>query len=161
MKRMALVVVILAAAPLLQLRAQTDALHARLGTWKLNLQASKVDPASPSTYKSETRVYTDAGADGVKVSMTTVDAAGKTMTRSYTAKYDGKDYPQIGNPNGDTISIRETAPNTADSITKKNGKVVMNSHSVQSKNGKTLTIASTGTNAKGQPYTNTLVYDKQ
>ena len=139
-------------------QAHADAAHARLGTWRLNLQQSKIDPASPTTYKSETRIYTDAGADGVKVSITSVDAAGKTATRGYTAKYDGKDYPQVGNPNGDTIRIKEVDANTADSVTKKAGKVVLNSHSVLSKDGKTLTIASTGTDSKGQQYTNTLGY---
>jgi hypothetical protein len=105
MRRITLVVVaILTVVPLLLqaqgdallLEARPDAAHARLGTWKLNLQKSKIDPASPTTYTSETRVYTDAGAQGmtqgVNVSITTVGADGKTLTRSYTAKYDGKEY---------------------------------------------------------------------
>jgi hypothetical protein len=167
------VVAILAVVPLLLqaqadpllLEARADAAHARLGTWKLNLQKSKIDPASPTTYKSETRIYTDAGAQGmtqgVKVSITTVDVDGKTVTQSYTAKYDAKDYPQTGNPNGDTISVKEVDPYTADAITKKARKVVLTTRSVLSKDGKVLTITSTGTNSRDQRYTNTLVYDKQ
>jgi hypothetical protein len=168
-----LVVALLGVVPLLlhaqvgflTLEARPDAAHARLGTWKLNLQNSRIDPASPATYKSETRIYTDAGAQGmtqgVKASITTVDADSKMATRSFTAKYDGKDYPQTGNPNGDTISIKEIDPYTADAITKKAGKVVLNTHSVLSKDGQVLTMTSTGTNSKGQRYTNTLVFDKQ
>ena len=78
----------LAVAPVL-VQAQIDATaKARLGTWKLNLAKSKVDPASPTTYKSEIRIYTDAGAQGVKTSATITGTDDKTSTRTFTAKYD-------------------------------------------------------------------------
>ena len=151
----------LSVVPIL-VHAQGDAAaKARLGTWKLNLAKSKVDPASPTTYKSETRVYTDAGAQGTKTSATITDTDGKTSTRTFTAKYDGKDYPYINNPNGDSINITAVDMNTTDAVTKKAGKVVQSSHTVVSDGGKALTITSTGTNASGQKYTNVLVYDKQ
>jgi len=134
---------------------------ARLGTWKLNLSKSKIDPASPTTYQSETRIYTDAGAQGVKTTATITGTDGKTTIRSYTSNYDAKDAPYTGNPVADTINIKAVDVNTADSVTRKDGKVTQNSHSVLSAAGKVLTITTTGTTTQGQKYTNVLVYEKQ
>jgi len=142
--------------------AQGDATgKARVGTWKLNLSKSKIDPGSPTTYQSETRIYTDAGAQGIKTTATITGTDGKTTTRSYTSHYDGKDAPYTSNPVVDTINIKSVDINTADSVGKKDGKVMQNSHSVLSAGGKVLTITTTGTTPQGQKYTNVMVYDKQ
>src|ERR1039458_3097310 len=59
-----------------------------LGTWKLNVAASKYTPA-PMPIKSLT-VIREASDGGVKVTITGEQADGTAINASYTAKYDGK-----------------------------------------------------------------------
>ncbi len=77
--------VILSASP--ALHAQADPV---LGTWKLNLAKSKYESGPPP--KSEVRTYEPAGTNGVRATFRRIDSAGKAVTITYTALYDGKDY---------------------------------------------------------------------
>ena len=51
--------------------------------------------------------------------------------------------------------------NTYENTWKKGGKATIMAKVVVSKDGKTLTVTNTGTNAKGQAVSNVVVYDKQ
>jgi hypothetical protein len=139
--------------------AQNDPL---IGTWKLNLAKSKYTPGPPP--KSQTITYAPA-ANGLKATVDGVEADGKRMAYGYTAMFDGKDYPEpgVGVPNGaDTIGgLKRVDANTVESVGKKGGKVVQTTKRVVSKDGKTLTITTTGTNEKGQKTNTVTVYDKQ
>src|SRR5438105_6139641 len=86
-----------------------------LGTWKLNLEKSKFDPGPPP--KSMT-VTIEAAEDGVKVTTTGESADGTPINGSFTAKYDGKDYPVTGGP-ADSIATKEVDANTHTVVTKK------------------------------------------
>jgi hypothetical protein len=138
--------------------AQTQA-DPRLGTWKLNLTKSKYDPGPAP--KSETRVYKPFGKGGISATMEQTAADGKTSTRSYEMNYDGKDYAYKGNPDFDMISGKHVDAQTFETSLKRGGKVVGTSKGVVSKDGKTLTVTTTGTNAKGQKMHNVVVLDKQ
>jgi hypothetical protein len=139
--------------------AQTDPL---LGTWKLNLAKSKYTPGPPA--KSQTITYA-AVPNGLKVTVDGVAGDGQKIAYGYTAMFDGKDYPEagVGMPNGmDTISgLKHIDTSTTAYVGKRAGKVVQTSRRVVSKDGKTLTITSTGTNEKGQKTETVTVYDKQ
>src|SRR5947209_14804852 len=74
-----------------------------LGTWKLNMEKSKFTPSSPVKSLTATR---EASDDGVKVTMTGERADGTPVNGSYTAKYDGKEYPVTGAPY-DSIAIKQ------------------------------------------------------
>ena len=140
------------------LTAQTDP---AIGTWKLNLAKSK-NSGSPAP-KSLTATIEAAGA-GIKNTSEGVASDGSRIAYSYTATLDGKESPMTGTgtPNGaDTISLTKTGPNSLDATLKKGGKVVLNGKSVISKDGKTRTLTSTGTNPAGQATKTTAVYDKQ
>jgi hypothetical protein len=50
---------------------------------------------------------------------------------------------------------------TYDFVSKKAGKVTTTSHMVISRDGKTRTFTTTGTDAEGHKVNNTSVYDKQ
>lgn len=128
------------------------------GTWELNVKASKFSPGPGP--KSQTRVYV---SDGKTVKMTSkgVDGEGKPTNVEYTASYDGKDHAMTGNPNADTISLKRVDEYTADSTLKKAGKVIMTGTRVISKDGKVMTITSTGKNLKGEDVNNTMVFDKK
>ena len=129
-----------------------------LGTWKVNMEKSKFSPASP--VKSLTTIR-EASDGGVKVTSTGERADGTAINASYTAKYDGKEYPVTGSPY-DTIAIKQVNANTFTyTQKKKGGKYSVTGRTVVAKNGKTSTATVKGTNAEGKAYSATIVYDKQ
>src|SRR6266404_3009115 len=129
-----------------------------LGTWKRNVDKSTGSDAR--TVKSLTSVR-EASEGGVKVTTTGENMDGTPITSSYTAKYNGKDNPVTGAP-WDTISIKQINANTFTSEVKKTGgKYHSKGKTVISKDGKTMTLTSKGTNAEGKPTTATIVSEKQ
>jgi hypothetical protein len=130
----------------------------RVGSWKLNLAKSKYDPGPAS--KSDMRTY-EADGDGVKATVKIVSATGDATTRTYSAKYDGKDYPETGNPAVDTIALKRINASTQEATLKKKGRVVQTARTVFSKDGKVMTLTINGTNASGQPVKDVMVFDKQ
>jgi hypothetical protein len=129
-----------------------------IGTWKLDAAKSKYTPGPAP--KSATITYEET-ADGIKRTGESVDAEGKTGSFSYTAKYDGKEYPVTGSDLYDMISIKRINEHTYEATLKKAGQVVSTAHRAVSKDGKVMTVTMTGTNAKGQKTKNIAVYEKQ
>ena len=129
-----------------------------LGTWKRNIDKST--GSGPRTVKSLTTVR-EASEGGVKVTTTGERMDGTAINSSYTGKYDGKEYPVTG-AQWDTISIKQVNANTFTSETKKTGgKYHSKGRTVISKDGKTMTTTTKGTNAEGKPTTATIVSEKQ
>ena len=132
-----------------------------LGTWKLNVEKSKLSPAS-SPLKSLTTVR-EASDGGVKSTIAGERSDGTKIDTIYTAKYDGTPAKVTGTGLVyDTISIKQVnantltdeRKNTANSY-KTTGRIVV------SNGGKTMTLTTKGTNADGKPFTSTLVLEKQ
>jgi hypothetical protein len=128
------------------------------GTWKLNLAKSKY--IQGQTPKSSTLVYEPAGA-GIKVTVDQVPADGSAIHYAYTANYDGKDNPVVGNPNADMAARTRVNATTTKLVNKMGGKTLSNLTLVEARDGKALTITTTGTDAKGQTIDSVAVYDKQ
>src|SRR5713101_4470859 len=97
------------------------AADSNVGTWKVNLAKSTYDPGPAPKGPNVTKI--EADGDGIKVTADGVNAQGQATHVTYSAKYDGKDYPETGNPNVDTISIKRIDANTIETTTKKGGKV--------------------------------------
>jgi hypothetical protein len=135
------------------------AADSNVGTWKVNLAKSTYDPGPPP--KGPNVLKIEADGDGIKVTNDGVDAQGKATHVTYSAKYDGKDYPETGNPNVDTISIKRIDANTVETTAKKGGKVLVTSRVVVSGAGKVRTTTQNGTNAQGQKVHNVIVADRQ
>jgi len=157
-----LLIGILIAAPL-TLAAENNF----VGTWKLNLEKSKFNPGPPPRAQI---IVVESTERGMKGTATGESADGTPMNTSFTAKYDGKDYPvtdaTTGTPAGhhtrsgfDSIAIKQVDANTQTFTTKKDGKVVSRGQAKVS--GNILTIISKGTNAEGKPFNDTEVYDKR
>ena len=135
--------------------------NAQVGTWKQNFAKSKVDPAPTAPQpQSITRTY-EAFGDGLKFTQVTVSADGKSVTATYSAHFDGKDYPLTGNAGADSIVLKKIDARTFESTLKRSGKVVNTGTNVVSADGKTMTYTSQGTNASGQKTTATAVFEKQ
>ena len=129
----------------------------QMGTWKLNEAKSKFAPGSAM---NTTVVYAAAG-DKMKVTVDGTDAAGKPAHNEWTGKFDGKDYPVTGDPTADARSYKTINDHTLELTVKKDGKVTATGRVVVSADGKSRTVTTSGTNAKGKKFTNTAVYDKQ
>ena len=129
-----------------------------VGTWKLNLAKSKFQQGL--TPNSTTLTY-EAVGQGIKVTVDTVPADGAPIHYAYTANYDGKDNPVVGNPDADMAARTRVNATTTKLVNKKGGKVMSTVTIVTSGDGKMLTITTAGTNAKGQKVDSVAVYDKQ
>jgi hypothetical protein len=129
-----------------------------IGTWELNIAKSKYDPGPAP--KSETRTYVVVGQD-IKATSKGVDADGKPTSRQLTLNYDGKDRPATGSLDLDALSLKRIDAFTAEFTLKKTGKVVATGTRAISKDGKVMTIATKGTNAKGQAFNDVQVFDKR
>jgi hypothetical protein len=130
-----------------------------VGTWALNLGKSQLDASSPAP-KSSVRTYS-ATPDGLKVSIHTVKATGEPHDMSSSFSYDGKQHPATGSEDYDTIAVTRTGPNDSKSEFIKGGKVIGHLTRSVSKDGKTMTITSDLTNAKGVKVHDVGVYDRQ
>jgi hypothetical protein len=129
-----------------------------VGTWKLNL--FKSNQAALATFRSIT-AKVEPRPDGLKVSEDLVTAQGMAIHSEFTAKYDGMDYPVVGDPYFDTISLSRIDANHAQATWKKGGRVVAIAQNVISPDGKTWTETIATTDAQGRNVTIVAVYDKQ
>ena len=129
-----------------------------VGTWELNVAKSKFNPGPAP--KSETRTYVVVGQE-IKGSSKGIDADGKPTAVQWTVNYDGKEHPVTGSVDLDTLSLKRIDTFTTESTQKKAGKVVATATRVVSNDGKTLTITTKGTNAKGQAVNNVQVFEKR
>ena len=127
------------------------------GTWKLNEAKSKFDPGAP---KNTTVVY-EAVGDDVKVTVEGTDTDGKPTHNEWTGKFDGKDYPVTGDSSSDARSYKKVDDHTLEFAGKKGGKITISGRIVLSADGKTRTVTTSGTDAKGNKVSSTSVYDKQ
>lgn len=128
-----------------------------MGTWKLNEAKSKLAASAP---KNSTVAYEAAG-DSIKVTIDGTSPDGTALHSEWTGKFDGKDYASTGNPNEDMRSVKQIDDHTLHVTSKKGGKVVLTAHVVLSADGKSRTVTTTGTDAKGMKYKSVAMYDKQ
>ena len=151
-KRLLSVAVIVGVASAAALAQGHDPL---VGTWKLNPEKSK------GTYKSGTSVFEAAG-NGVKGTVDLTAEDGTAYHWTFTAQYDGKDYPVTGeNPFGDTVALTRVNPNTVRIAVKQGGKQTVTQTIAIAADGKTRTTTVTGKNAKGQTIEGMSFYEKQ
>jgi len=130
-----------------------------IGTWKVN--PAKSTYAAGTAPKGVTTKHEAAGV-GVKSTVDSVDADGTVRHWTYASNYDGKDSPITGNcPYGDSIARTRVDANTTRAVYKNGGTVTANQTSVVSGDGKSRTVTTTGTNAKGKAVNSVVVYDKQ
>lgn len=127
-----------------------------LGTWKLNESKSTFgDGAGKSTL-----VVWEKMTGQNKCTVDGTDADGKKTHSEWTGKLDGKDYPVTGDAQADTRSFKLSGDHKINMVSKKDGKTVGEGMIVVADDGKTRTVTSSMTNAKGQKVTSKLAYDK-
>lgn len=127
-----------------------------VGVWTFNAEKSKGTP-----FVSGTSTIVKEG-DGIKVTVDLKRADGTSSQWSFAAKYDGRDYPVTGNsPFGDTITLKRVDAHHYELTSKAGSKVLSTQTTVVSPDGKSRTNTTKGTDAKGQPVSSVVVYDRQ
>lgn len=127
-----------------------------VGTWKFNAGKSKGSPFVSGTSKIE------KDGDGIKVSVDLKRADGTSSQWGFSAKYDGKDYPVTGtSPFGDAVALKRVDAHHYQLTSKLAGKVLSTQTTVVSADGKSRTNTTKGTDAKGQPISSVVVYDRE
>ena len=127
------------------------------GTWKMNSAKSKY---SPGPAPKELTVKIEADENHIKINADGTNDDGTPLHVAYDAKFDGKDYPATGMPNGDSVSVKRVKGGV-ETQQKKGGQVLMTVTSVVSKDGKTRTSTWKGKDAQGRDVNNVVVFDKQ
>lgn len=126
------------------------------GTWHLNAAKSKF--ASSAKEASETRTY-DISGKKVTMKSSSKDPAGKSLNFHYTAGYDGKWYPMVGNPNADSIMLKVVSDHEVKASSRLKGKPSVESTAKVSADGKHLTLTRHMVRMKGAP-TDVLEFDR-
>lgn len=139
--------------------ALAQAADPQIGNWKLNVAKSTFSPG-PAPKSGTTKI--EAAGAGAKLIVDQTTADGTARHWEFTANYDGKDVPIVGNnSDADTVARTRVNANTVETISKKAGKVVTTQQSTVSADGKTRTVTTKGVNAAGKPVNNIAVYERQ
>jgi hypothetical protein len=129
------------------------------GVWKLNVAKSSY---SPGPGPKEAMVTIAEAGPGIKVDIAGVAGDGSPLKWGFAGNFDSKDVKLTGsNPDADVVMLKRLTPTTIRATYKKDGNKTLVGGASVSADGKTLTVATTGVNAKGQTVKNTSVYDRQ
>ena len=140
-----------------------------LGTWTLNVAASRLPGPPPRTH---VRKYS-LGPDGTLVGLAViVDANGNPDFLTFAARSDGKDYPEFNSQflarwvvQGTKTSREYTETpvdeRTVDWADKFDGRVVASGQKWISPDGRTLSFTADSKDAQGQAVTFLYVFDRQ
>jgi len=131
-----------------------------IGTWKLNVAKSKFTPGPP--IKADTRSY-DVQDGWLIVTTETMQPSGEKTGVRFAAKFDGKEYPQIGRfaPTVALISYQPVDKRTLKYTVKDTtGKVTSTNTRTVSVDGKTMTIEQKSTDASGRPVLNVELFER-
>jgi hypothetical protein len=134
-----------------------------IGTWKLDVAASKYDPGRGP--RSQTLTIEQV-AGGQKHTFDGINDKGQKTHAEQVTRYDGAETPIVVSgeappPEGKrTNTFRRVDARSFEVIGKRDGKVIVTTR-VVSADGKTMTQTATGTNAEGAPVHNVIIYRKQ
>ena len=132
------------------------AANPQMGTWKLDEAKSKL---APGMGKSTTVIYTQTG-DKIEVTVDGVDKDGKPTHGVWVGKWDGKAYKATGNLPWDSAAYQVVNDYSNNITTMKNGKVAWTGTIVVTKDGKSRTVTTQGTDANGKKFMSKAVYHK-
>ena len=134
-----------------------------LGTWKLNLAKSKLSANDAANLKESILVFREIEGNTMEGIQTQTLKDGKTNTMKWTTPMNGgtQTYQQGGPSNGISSVAVKINPNTIYNVYLQNGKQVFLMHVTFSKDFKTFTMTSKGTDAQGKPFEILGFYEKQ
>jgi hypothetical protein len=116
--------------------AQHDPEELLVGTWVLDVNASRYLPGPAP--RAETRVYTKS-ADGIDGVVKRTQSDGKVQTIEYLANTD-REQMVTGTPEYDAVKLRQIDPFTSEALLTHGGATFGVATRVISRNGKSMTI---------------------
>ena len=131
--------------------------NANMGTWKLNEAKSKISHGAPKN----TMVVYEAAGENVRIVIDGIGSDGKPMHSEWTGKFDGKDYPVIGDPNSDARSYTKIDDRILGFNFKRRGKRIACGRLEVSSDGNSGKVTIAGVDSKGKKFISTTVYNKQ
>lgn len=137
--------------------AASDDRDLLLGVWSLNVAKSQL-PSSPAP-TGQTRTY-ESHQNGIKATISTTYADGKSTTIQYVASYDSVEYPVTGSLQFDAIAMKKIDDLTAEAMLSHAGKEIASARRVISADGQTMTVTFRKMSAGGGEVTNISVFDK-
>ena len=152
-----LAIISVAGPPLSWTHGATSDRDLLVGVWSLNVAKSKFlsDPAP----KSQTRTY-ETHPNGIKATIETIYADGKSTTIQYVASYDSVEYPVTGSLQFDAIAMKKIDDFTAEATLSHAGKEIATARRVISEDGLTMTVTLRRMNVSGGEVTNVSIFDK-
>lgn len=114
----------------------------RFGRWLL-----KSDAPAPA---SNIMTYEPFGANGMKVTIESVNAKGDTTRWWYTTAFDGADMPVTGNAGQTHAAVKTISPYVNEIINKKNGAVTQRLTNVLSPDHNTIAVIYMREDAQGK-----------
>lgn len=134
-----------------------------VGTWTLNVAKSTYSPGPAP--KSQTLKIEAVAGGAQKDTFDGVNAQGETTHMETVRKFDGQEVtPQAVQPAPTavrTVAFKQVDDHSFEVVGRVAGKVTDTTRMAVSRDGKTLTMTTTGQNAQGQTLNNTAVYEKQ
>lgn len=128
------------------------------GTWNLNPSESKYSPGPGPKNLKET-IALDHNRYKLQANGTAAD--GKTIHIEFDAKFDAEDYPMIGVPWADMVSVKWIDAHTPQMIQKKDGQITITITCKVSADGKTRTCTLKGRDEQGRSVNDPVVFDKE
>lgn len=116
--------------------AQHDPEELLVGTWVLDVNASRYLPGPPP--KAETRIYTK-GVTGIEGVVKRTQADGKVLTIEYLANTD-REQMVTGTPEYDAVKLRQIDPFTSEALLTHGGSTFGVATRVIARNGQSMTI---------------------
>jgi hypothetical protein len=133
-----------------------------VGTWKLNLAKSKISPSAEALPKEAMIVVRELGANEFELALSMTPANGSQISEKLTWPQKGGLLKSSAAPTqGQSSVVTMIAPGEWYTTTMQDGKQAELLHSVISKDGKTMSVTIKATDAKGKPYEELEVFDKQ
>ena len=132
--------------------------NAHSGKWTLNLSKSKYSPGPGPKEMTET-IQLDENRYRVDANGTAAD--GQLIHIQFDAKFDGKEYPMIGVPWADTVSVKWTDNHEPQMVQRKRGQVTMTITCKVAVDGKTRTCTLKGKDSEGRDVNDLVVFDRQ
>ncbi len=128
------------------------------GTWKLKRGKSRF---SIGQVPKSLVITIDAEPNGLRYTSKSVTAEGRELGMTYSAKFDGKEYPIADSDRYDSISWTRVDNRTFLSVTRKAGQQVGGTKYVVSPDGKTFTRTGTAKRPGGDTNQYTELFERQ
>jgi len=135
------------------------AVDREVGTWKVNLARSSYSP--PDLAPRQAIVRIEDVDNGLRVIVDLIDAAGRPVKYDYSFKFDGRDYPVIGDPSRDATAGRKVDEYTLEQVSKKNGAITQTNRIVVAKDGQSRVQTTDGKDPKGRTIHNVVLWERQ